>query len=60
MRTVDIVSWKSEAWTQASKEFGIRGIPYVRVYGKDGALVYEMKGGGLDEIRAAIGRAAGP
>ena len=36
LRKVDIVSGKSEAAAQASKEFGLSTIPYVRMYSKDG------------------------
>ena len=36
LRKVDIVGWESAAFKQASKKFGFRGIPYIRLYGKDG------------------------
>ena len=56
MRTVDIVKWESAAFRQAGREWGINSIPYVRVYGKDGGLVY--KGSSFDQIRAAVAKAA--
>ena len=39
LRKVDIVGWQSEAFVQAGKEFGIRAIPHVRVYGKHGEFL---------------------
>ena len=54
LRKVDIVDWESAAGRQAGKEFGMRGIPYVRVYGKSGALLGEVSGANATAIEAAI------
>ena len=53
---MDIVSWKSEAFAQAAEEFGIRGIPYVRLYGKDGTDL-GAAGRRIPEIEAALKKA---
>ena len=56
LRKVDIVSWKSEAFAQANKEFGIRAIPYVRLYGKDGKDL-GSPGGSIAAIEASVKKA---
>jgi hypothetical protein len=38
LRKVDIVSWESDAWKQASSEFKSRGIPLLAVF--DGKGVF--------------------
>ena len=38
LRKVDIVSWKTDAWKQASGEFSARGIPLLAVF--DGKGIY--------------------
>lgn len=38
LRKVDIVSWNTDAWTQAESEFKSRGIPLIAIF--DGKGVY--------------------
>jgi len=38
LRKVDIVSWNTDAWTQAESEFKARGIPLIAIF--DGKGVY--------------------
>ena len=54
LRQVDIVDWDSAAARQATAEFRLAGIPYVRVYGKTGTLLGEVSGVDPVAIEAAI------
>jgi hypothetical protein len=58
IRKVDIVDWDSAAATQASQEFGLQGIPYLRVYGSNGDLLREISGADMTAIEDAIRMAA--
>lgn len=49
---IDIVAWQSDAFRQANREYGIQGIPYVRVYGKNGDFLGDVKSGDIADIRA--------
>ena len=53
---MDIVDTKSEAFAQAAREFGIRSIPYVRLYGKDGKDLGSV-GRRISDIEAALKKA---
>ncbi|NNE07058.1 MAG: hypothetical protein HKN20_00720 [Gemmatimonadetes bacterium] len=57
LRKIDLVDWKSDASKQATKDFQISGLPFVRVFGPDGALLGEVKGNYIDKVRAVIARA---
>lgn len=46
--------WSDAAAVQLKKEFGVSELPYVRVYGRDGAFVKEVKGNRPDEIEACL------
>jgi thioredoxin 1 len=55
LRTVDLKQWDSPAGKQATKEFKVPGLPYVRVYGPDGKFVGEVVGNDIDKIRQLVG-----
>ncbi|HEY0140196.1 MAG TPA: thioredoxin domain-containing protein [Thermoanaerobaculia bacterium] len=55
LRTVDLKQWDSPAGKQATKEFKVPGLPYVRVYGPDGRFVGEVVGNDIEKIRKLIG-----
>ena len=50
LRKVDIVSWESEAAKQI-KAFGIKGIPYLRVYGPQGSFLGAVNGNEVSALR---------
>ena len=57
VKRIDIVRWESDAFRQAHTLWGIRGIPYVRVYDKKGALVTAENGGNFGAIDSAVKKA---
>ena len=57
LRKVDLVSWETDAAKQVTREFGIRGIPYVRVYGPDGRFLGAVNGNDIGKVRALLGSA---
>jgi len=58
VRKIDIVTWQSEAARQATREFKLKGIPYVRVYGPRGQFLGAVPGNDIEKIRALLPRAA--
>ncbi len=54
LRKVDIVSWKSDAAKQATKEYEMPGLPYVRVYGPSGDFIGAVTGNHYDKIKKLI------
>lgn len=54
VRKIDIVDWKSEAARQATREFRMPGLPYVRVYDPAGELMGEVSGNDIARIRALL------
>jgi thioredoxin 1 len=57
LRTVDLKQWDSPAGKQATKEFKVPGLPYVRVYGPDGKFVGEVVGNDIEKIKRLVGAA---
>ena len=55
LRTIDLKQWDSAAGKQATKEFKVPGLPYVRVYGPDGKFVGEVVGNDIEKIRQLVG-----
>lgn len=55
LRTIDLKQWDSPAGKQATKEFKVPGLPYVRVYGPDGKFVGEVVGNDIEKIRKLVG-----
>ena len=54
LRKVDIVDWESEAAKQATREFRLSGLPYVRVYGPDGRALGSVVGNHVEQVEALI------
>ncbi len=54
VRKIDVVSWESEAARQATREFKLPGLPYVRVYGPDGRVLGVVSGNDISKIRALL------
>jgi thioredoxin 1 len=54
LRTIDLQQWESAAAKQATKDFKLPGLPYVRVYGPDGKFVGEVVGNDIEKIRALV------
>jgi thioredoxin 1 len=54
LRTIDLQSWESAAAKQATKDFKLPGLPYVRVYGPDGKFVGEVVGNDIEKIRQLV------
>ncbi len=46
VKRIDIVSWESDAFRQINEAYGVKGIPYLRVYGTAGELLGEAYGYG--------------
>ena len=55
LRTIDLQSWESPAAKQATEEFKLAGLPYVRVYGPDGKFIGEVVGNDIEKIKRLIG-----
>ena len=59
LRKVNIVSWDTEAWKQASGEFKSRGIPLLAIF--DGKSVFHgTVPGDISAIEAAVQKALAP
>ncbi len=56
LRKVDISDWESKAAKQAAKEFGLPGLPYVRIYGPKGKLLGAVHGNHIKKVEAIIKR----
>ncbi len=54
LRKVDIGDWETEVAKQATKEFGLPGLPYVRIYGPSGKLVGTVHGNRIEEVEEII------
>jgi thioredoxin 1 len=54
LRTIDLKQWDSAAGKQATKEFKVPGLPYVRVYGPDGKFVGEVVGNDIEKIKQLV------
>jgi len=57
MRTVELPNWDTAAAKQATKEFRVAGLPYVRVYGPDGKFAGEVLGNDIEKIKKLVGAA---
>lgn len=51
---MNIVDWDSDASKQASQEFKLEGIPYLRVYDGQGRFIAEVSGADIDQVKAAV------
>lgn len=54
LRKVDISDWKSAAAQQATIEFGLPGLPFVRIFDSDGKLLGQVHGNKIDEVLAIV------
>ena len=54
LRTIDLKQWDSPAGKQATKEFKVPGLPYVRVYGPDGKFIGAVVGNDIEKIRQLV------
>ena len=54
LRKVDIVDWESDAARQASNDFGLSGLPYVRVYGPDGEVLGSVVGNHVEQVEELL------
>jgi len=54
LRTIDLKQWDSPAGRQATREFRIPALPYVRVYGPDGKFVGEVVGNDIEQIKQLV------
>ena len=54
LRTIDLEQWDSPAGEQATKEFKVPGLPYVRVYGPGGKFISEVVGNDIDKIKQLV------
>src|SRR5687767_2133847 len=54
LRTIDLQSWESAAAKQATKEFKLAALPYVRVYGPDGKFIGDVVGNDIEKIKRLI------
>ena len=57
VRRVDIGHWDNAAARQATREFHVEALPYIRVYDAHGKFVTDVTGGMWDEVLAAIEKA---
>lgn len=56
IRRIDIIDFNSAAAQKAVEEFGMTGIPFVRVYGPDGRLKGQVVGADVEKIRDLVTR----
>ena len=54
LRTVDLVDWKSAAAKQATQEFRLPALPYIRVYGPKGDFLGAVEGNRIEQIEKLI------
>ncbi|HKR62138.1 MAG TPA: thioredoxin domain-containing protein [Thermoanaerobaculia bacterium] len=58
VRRLNIGKWDNELAKQATREFHLEALPYIRVYDKQGKFVTSVTGGMWDEVLAAIEKAS--
>ncbi len=56
LRKVDIRNWETKAAKQATKAFGLPGLPYVRIYGPKGKVLGVVHGNHIEKIEEIIAR----
>lgn len=54
LRKVDISDWDSPAGKQATREFQLPALPYVRLYGPDGRFLGAVVGNDIDAIKKIV------
>ena len=58
LRKVDIGDWETKVAKQATKEFDLPGLPYVRIYGPREELLGTVHGNRIEEVEAIIRRSS--
>jgi copper chaperone CopZ len=58
LRRVDIGKWDNEAAKQATREFHVEALPYIRLYDADGKYTGSVTGGMWDEVLALLAKAS--
>lgn len=59
VRRVNVGKWDNDAARQATREFRLEALPYVRVYDAKGKFVGAVTGGSWDQILKTIAKAKG-
>jgi len=54
LRTVELTDWKSPAGIQATRQFRVPALPYVRVYDANQKYVGDVVGTDIDKIRKLV------
>lgn len=54
LRIVDLTQQGTAAADQAGREFGVRGIPDIRIFGRNGQEIDHVIGADLARIEAAV------
>ncbi len=54
LREINIVDGRSDAFKQANADYNLQGIPYTRVYGKNGKFLGAVKGADFDAVRELV------
>jgi len=54
LRVIDISNWESQAAKQATEDFQMPALPYVRLYGRDGQFLGDVVGNHYDKIITII------
>lgn len=54
LRKVDLVDYESEAARQATRDFGLPGLPFTRVFDERGKLLGQVHGNRIDDIAAIV------
>ena len=56
LRKIDLQKWDSPAGKQATRQFKVPALPYVRVYDPNGTLVGEVVGNDIDKVKTLLER----
>ena len=59
VRRVNVGKWDNDAAAQATREFRLEALPYVRVYDAKGKFVGAVTGGNWDDVLKTIEKARG-
>jgi len=59
VRRVNVGKWDNDAAKQATREFRLEALPYVRVYDAKGKFVGAVTGGSWDDVLKTIEKARG-
>ena len=54
LRTIELPTWESPSAKQATAEFRLPGLPYVRVYGPNGRFLGAVTGNDIEKVKKLI------